>query len=88
MSIAEPSPGNAPVEDGQAVELELAIDGMHCESCVALIEEVLLEQKGVRSASVDLASATAVVRFDPASVGTDALQSAITEVGYSATPTG
>jgi copper chaperone CopZ len=88
MSIAEPSPGSGQVEDGQAVDLELAIDGMHCESCVALIEEVLLEQTGVRSASVDLASATAVVRFDPAILGTDALQSAIAEVGYSATPTG
>jgi copper chaperone CopZ len=86
MSIAEPSPGTDPAADGQAVEL--AIDGMHCESCVALIEEVLLEQTGVRSASVDLASATAVVRFDPAILGTDALQSAIAEVGYSATPTG
>jgi len=86
MSITEPSPGTDPAEDSQAVEL--AIDGMHCESCVALIEEVLVEQTGVRSATVDLASATAVVRFDPAVVGTDALQSAIAEVGYSATLTG
>ncbi len=85
MNIAEPSPGTGPAEGGRAVEL--AIDGMHCESCVALIEEVLAEQAGVKSAAVDLASATAVVRFDPALVGTEDLQSAIAEVGYSATPT-
>lgn len=67
--------------------IELAIDGMHCESCVALLEEVLIEQPGVRSATVDLASASAVVRVDHA-VGTSALQSAIADAGYSATPTG
>jgi copper chaperone CopZ len=86
MSNAEPESHVDPSEDGRVIEL--AIDGMHCESCVALIEEILVEQPGVRSATVDLTSASAVVRLDPAVVGTDALQSVIAEAGYSATPTG
>jgi len=68
--------------------VELAIEGMHCESCVALIEEVLGEHAGVHSANVDLAAATAVVRLDPSLVGVADLQTAIAEVGYSATPAG
>jgi copper chaperone CopZ len=86
VSSAEPSPRADPPEDGQVIEL--AIDGMHCESCVALLEEVLTEQPGVRSASVDLVSASAVVHVDHTVVGTSALQSAIADAGYSATPTG
>ncbi|MBV8461837.1 MAG: heavy-metal-associated domain-containing protein [Acidimicrobiales bacterium] len=83
MSTAGPAPepGSAPGAD----VVELAITGMHCPSCVALLEEVLGEQPGVDSAAVDLESATAVVRFDPALVGVGELQSAVSEAGYAAT---
>ena len=67
---------------------ELRIDGMHCESCVALIEEALAEQTGVTSAAVELGSARAVVGFDPALVGVDQLVAAVTAAGYSASPLG
>ena len=71
-----PSPGTEKVE--------LAVSGMHCASCVALIEEILTEQPGVGSATVDLESATAVVSFDSAQVGIDQLRSAVSEAGYTA----
>ncbi len=61
---------------------------MHCESCVALIEEALSEQPGVTSASVDLESARAVVGFDPALVGLDQLLAAVADAGYSASAVG
>jgi copper chaperone CopZ len=61
---------------------------MHCDACVALIEESLTEQPGVSSAVVDLASARAVVGFDPSVIGIDGLRSTIEEAGYSATPVG
>jgi copper chaperone CopZ len=55
---------------------------------VALIEETLVEQVGVESAAVDLASTRAVVTFDPTVIAVEQLQAAITEVGYTATPAG
>lgn len=61
---------------------------MHCESCALLIEEVLAEQVGVRRATVDLAGARARVEYDPDRLTVDDLTGAVTEIGYSATPTG
>jgi copper chaperone CopZ len=66
--------------------VEFAVEGMHCGSCSALIEETLAEQPGVSAASVDLESAKAVVSFTPTDLSVEQLQSAIAEVGYSATP--
>jgi copper chaperone CopZ len=65
---------------------ELAIEGMHCDACVALIEESLAEQAGVISASVDLGAALATVAFDPAQLGVEEIRATIADAGYSATP--
>lgn len=70
------------------VSAVLAVDGMHCGACVALIEESLAEQPGVVTASVDLDSARAVVTYDASLLGVDDLRSTIEEAGYSATPVG
>lgn len=86
MSIGEAPGAGGPTEPGAAVEL--AISGMHCESCVALVEEVLTEQDGVRSATVDLEAARAVVRFDPRRIGVDELRAAVAEAGYAAAVAG
>jgi Cu+-exporting ATPase len=67
---------------------ELAVTGMHCGSCVALVEESLTELAGVSEASVDLDSGRAVVRYDPAALGVDDLSATVAEAGYSATPVG
>lgn len=66
--------------------VEFAVEGMHCGSCAALIEETLVEQPGVSAASVDLESARAVVSFARTDLSIEELQSAIEEAGYSATP--
>jgi len=68
--------------------VELLVTGMHCGSCVALIEETLREQSGVSSATVDLDSARAVVGFDSSQIDVDALTVAVAEAGYVATPAG
>jgi copper chaperone CopZ len=68
------------------ITVELAVTGMHCDSCAALIEEVLAEQPGLASARVDLASARAEVTYDDAVTDVDVLQAAISELGYAASP--
>jgi Cu+-exporting ATPase len=70
------------------VTAELHVEGMHCPSCVALIEESLTGQTGVAEAVVDLDAARAVVRYDPRVTGPDALLATIGAAGYTATPVG
>ncbi len=65
---------------------QLTVEGMHCGSCVALIEETLNEREGVTAALIDLDSAHAVVEYDPSTLGVDDIRAAIAEAGYSATP--
>ena len=90
MSSPASSPSPSPDAAGPATPAtaELAVEGMHCGSCVALIEESLTEQAGVREASVDLDSGRAVVRYDPEVLGAEDLRTTITEAGYSATLVG
>ena len=65
---------------------QLTVEGMHCGSCVALIEETLAEREGVTAALVDLESARAVIEYDPSTLDVGQIRAAIAEVGYSATP--
>jgi P-type Cu+ transporter len=64
----------------------LSVEGMHCGSCVALIEETLNERDGVKAALIDLDSARAVVEYDPSTLAVEDIRAAIAEAGYSATP--
>ncbi|MGD0393389.1 MAG: heavy-metal-associated domain-containing protein [Acidimicrobiales bacterium] len=89
--MTSPSPWTSPQEPADpgtsaTTTTELAVVGMHCGSCVALVEEALIERSGVISASVDLDAARAVIGYDPSLVGIDELRSTIEEAGYSATP--
>jgi len=85
-----PSPRLPDAPDGAAstAVVELTVEGMHCGSCSSLVQETLSERPGVRSATVDLDSARAVVEFDPSVAGVDDLRDAVTEAGYTATPVG
>ncbi|HEY5097996.1 MAG TPA: heavy metal-associated domain-containing protein [Acidimicrobiales bacterium] len=83
-----PEPSGPPATVGPEATAELRIEGMHCSSCVALIEESLTEQAGVAEAVVDLDAARAVVRYDPGLIGPDALRATIVAAGYPATPVG
>lgn len=57
------------------------VEGMHCASCVRLIEGALGEVPGVKKATVNLATEEATVTFDP-TVGEQTLASAVQGVGY------
>ena len=60
------------------------IKGMHCASCVGVIERSLKKTHGVNSAVVNLATEKATVSFDPEKVSEIDLISAVKNVGYEA----
>ncbi|HEX4330364.1 MAG TPA: heavy metal translocating P-type ATPase [Burkholderiales bacterium] len=66
-------------------EVDLAIAGMTCASCVAHVERALNKVPGVISASVNLATEQARVQANP-EVNIDALLRAVDAAGYAATP--
>jgi copper chaperone CopZ len=67
------------------MKAELHIDGMHCDSCAALIKETLEETAGVERADVSFGGKTAVVNFDDNVVQQKTLIKKIQDIGYSAT---
>ncbi len=60
------------------------IKGMHCASCVLIIEKSLSKVDGVKNATVNLATEKATVTFDPQKVTDEKLATAVAQVGYSA----
>jgi copper chaperone CopZ len=83
--VAEMTADTPQATDG-ATTAVLAIEGMHCASCVALIEETLVEDLGVARASVDLESEKATIVYDPAQFSVDDLCDAVVAAGYRASP--
>ncbi|HEX3560833.1 MAG TPA: heavy-metal-associated domain-containing protein [Pyrinomonadaceae bacterium] len=67
------------------MKTEFHIDGMHCESCAALIKETLEETAGVNHAEVTFGGKTAVVNFDENTVQQATLVKKIQDLGYQAT---
>ncbi|OGE76959.1 copper-translocating P-type ATPase [Candidatus Daviesbacteria bacterium RIFCSPLOWO2_02_FULL_41_8] len=58
------------------------IKGMHCASCVRVIERALSKVAGVSSATVNLATEQASVAYDPKVATDEILSSAVAGVGY------
>ncbi|WP_273487916.1 heavy metal translocating P-type ATPase [Roseateles chitosanitabidus] len=76
-SLASPSPSTD-------AELQFAVSGMTCASCVNRVERALRKVPGVEQAEVNLAAETATVRAP--GVDADALVAAIVKAGYEAQP--
>ena len=78
-----PAPA-APLEPGAAVtESQLAVEGMTCASCAALIELTLRRDPRVREASVNFAAATCTVR---GALPKQELAASIARLGYTPRP--
>ncbi len=82
-----------PTPEAQPLEpLLLDIEGMKCGGCVRAVEQRLLEQPGVRQASVNLLTRTAWVELDPALPAqppeqrSAPLQEALAALGFQARP--
>ncbi|MFO7941554.1 MAG: heavy metal translocating P-type ATPase [Bacillota bacterium] len=67
--------------------IQLGIGGMTCVACAGSVEATLSRVPGVESASVDLSSERAIVRYDPASATADDLVAAVESTGYTVTST-
>ncbi|MDQ3938762.1 MAG: heavy metal translocating P-type ATPase, partial [Chloroflexota bacterium] len=63
-------------------EISLPVEGMTCASCVNRVERFLDRTPGVAQASVNLATETARIRFDPSVVGRAELVQAVEAAGY------
>jgi P-type Cu+ transporter len=61
-----------------------SIKGMHCASCVAVLERSLKKIDGVNDASVNLATEKATVSYNGQKVSDKILASAVANVGYQA----
>jgi copper chaperone CopZ len=81
---ARSTPG--PTPSGDAITLELTLEGMHCKACALLVEETLTGEPGVHQATVDLDGARASVSFDRSTISVEALCAAVAGAGYRAIP--
>lgn len=61
-----------------------SIKGMHCASCIRVLERALSKVDGVTSANVNLATEKATVTYDSSKVTDAHLMSAVSSVGYQA----
>ena len=66
------------------IKKTFSIKGMHCASCVGILEGSLQEILGVESATVNLATTKATVIYDSTKVNDNHLVSAVANVGYEA----
>jgi Cu2+-exporting ATPase len=64
------------------VKRSFPVMNLHCAGCAANTERILSSQKGVVSASVNFASATAVVEYDGGETTPQNLQKAVRDGGY------
>ncbi|MCW4006792.1 MAG: heavy metal translocating P-type ATPase [Candidatus Bathyarchaeota archaeon] len=60
----------------------LGIGGMSCVNCARAIEKALGKLEGVTQATVNLAAEKAIIDYNPDKVNQEAIEAAITNVGY------
>jgi Cu+-exporting ATPase len=76
----------APTIAAPAYEMQLPIEGMTCASCVNRIERFLAKTPGVETATVNLATEMATIRYLPDVAGRAELVEAVEAAGYEVRP--
>lgn len=61
---------------------EINVKGMHCKSCIMLIEDSVSELKGVSSVKADLSKNKVTVNYDDRKVSENDISKAIESEGY------
>lgn len=74
--------GYQALEEIQAKEVTLPIQGMTCAACANRIEKVISRMNGVEKASVNLATEKATIRYTPSQVRLSEIKQAIARAGY------
>lgn len=64
------------------VEISLLLDGIHCATCIWLIEHLLGREEGIISARVNYGNHRARLRFDPEKISAAHLCATIKNIGY------
>lgn len=73
-------------EEGGIFSMNLLVDGMHCPSCVAIIEGGLKKRPEIREARLNLTTKRLALRWVGELAHADALVDAINRMGYRAVP--
>ncbi|MEK6969015.1 MAG: heavy metal translocating P-type ATPase [Nanoarchaeota archaeon] len=60
----------------------IKISGMHCQSCVTVLDKALSKEKGVKLANVNFSTEKAAIEFDEKQTSEDNLLQAIKNKGY------
>lgn len=68
-------------QTGQST-LKIGIRGMYCGSCVSKIEKELKQKSGVISASVDLGTESAIIKYIPGLIDTKEIKNVIEKLDY------
>lgn len=63
-------------------QIELVVEGMHCQSCQHLIEELLNEQTGVKVARVNIEKKLLKLKYDEKVVTLEELKRVVEKEGY------
>jgi len=74
------------IDDGDARETTLLVEGIRCAACVWLIEHRLRQVDGVQQASLNVATEKLFVRWDKNRTCAAALLDAVRSIGYNAWP--
>ncbi|UOQ47001.1 heavy metal translocating P-type ATPase [Gracilibacillus caseinilyticus] len=65
-------------------QIDLAVEGMTCAACANRIEKVLNKQQGIQKATVNLATESASVHYQPSIMDTGDMINRIQKLGYDA----
>jgi P-type Cu+ transporter len=86
MTSTAPQTHRTTAQGAAHLSCVLDISGMTCAACVNRVEQALSRVDGVHGATVNLATETATVSFDPGKVRLDDLGAAVARAGYIGTP--
>lgn len=70
------------VDNSKTEKVQYPVLGMSCASCSAHVQKILLSQKGVIHATVNLANATAYIEYNPDVISPEAMMKAVKDGGY------
>lgn len=71
-----------PTQAKPQAELQLSISGLSCASCVGRVEKLLVQQDGVLTAKVNLATEEAWLQYDPEQLSLKAIEKSLAQAGY------